>query len=96
MVPAARPVRRQMRRQWRSLGTASARRSRAGRRRAHATYHASHGTDETTSLSYAMDLTPLLADPGLSPWAYVSGFIDRFASDVGGRLARLQGEEGSK
>jgi len=67
-----------------------------GRRRAHATYHASHGTDETTSLSYAMDLTPLLADPGLSPWAHVSGFLDHFASDVEGRLARLQGEEGSK
>ena len=67
-----------------------------GRRRAHATYHASHGTDETTSLGYAMDLTPLLADPKLSPWAHVSGFLDRFASDVEGRLARLQGEEGSK
>jgi len=62
-----------------------------GRRRAHATYHASHGTDVATSLSYAMDLTPLLTDPGLSPWTYVSGFLDRFASDVEGRLAKLQG-----
>ncbi|MCG6920956.1 MAG: PIG-L family deacetylase [Acidobacteria bacterium] len=67
-----------------------------GRRRAHAAYHASHGTDKTTSLSYAMDLTPLLADTGLSPWAYVSGFIDRFASDAEARLARLQGEERAK
>ena len=38
-----------------------------GRRRAHATYAASHGTDAATSLSYAMDLTPLVADPSLSP-----------------------------
>ncbi|HOJ22754.1 MAG TPA: PIG-L family deacetylase, partial [Armatimonadota bacterium] len=30
-----------------------------GRRRAHATYHASHGTDDTTQLNFAMDLTPL-------------------------------------
>jgi LmbE family N-acetylglucosaminyl deacetylase len=62
-----------------------------GRRRAHATYHASHGTDVATSLSYAMDLTPLLTDPKLDPWAYVSGFVARFASDVEGRIGKLQG-----
>ena len=44
-----------------------------GRRRAHATYHASHGTDESTSLCYGMDLTPLVTDPKLDPWTYVSG-----------------------
>ncbi len=63
-----------------------------GRRRAHATYHASHGTDVATSLSYAMDLTPLLTDPDLGPWTYVSGFFDRVASEVKGRLAQLQSE----
>jgi LmbE family N-acetylglucosaminyl deacetylase len=62
-----------------------------GRRRAHATYHASHGTDVATSLSYAMDLTPLLTDPKLDPWAYVSGFVARFASDVEERIGKLQG-----
>jgi LmbE family N-acetylglucosaminyl deacetylase len=67
-----------------------------GRRRAHATYHASHATDVATSLCYAMDLTPLVTDPGLSPWKHVSGFLDRFASDVETRLGRLQGDEGSK
>ncbi|MCL6614772.1 MAG: PIG-L family deacetylase, partial [Firmicutes bacterium] len=30
-----------------------------GRRRAHATYHATHGVDEATGLTFAMDLTPL-------------------------------------
>ena len=62
-----------------------------GRRRAHATYHASHGTDEATSLAYAMDLTPLITDPGLDPWKYVSGYLDRLASEIEGRLATLQG-----
>lgn len=67
-----------------------------GRRRAHATYHASHGTDESTSLAYGMDLTPLVQDAGLDPWAYVSEYMDRFADEVKGRLAGLQGEGGSK
>jgi LmbE family N-acetylglucosaminyl deacetylase len=65
-----------------------------GRRRAHATYHASHGTDEATSLAYAMDLTPLLTDPGLDPWTHVSGYIDRLAREVEGRLATQQGDAG--
>jgi len=62
-----------------------------GRRRAHATYAESHGTDAATSLSYAMDLTPLVIDPSLDPAAYVRGFIDRFGADVTGRVARFQG-----
>ena len=67
-----------------------------GRRRAHATYHASHGTDEATSLSYAMDLTPLVADPELDPWAYVSGYLERLAAEIQGRLATLQGGDAPK
>jgi LmbE family N-acetylglucosaminyl deacetylase len=62
-----------------------------GRRRAHATYHASHGTDAATSLSYAMDLTPLLTDPKLDPWTHVSGFVARFASDIEERIGKLVG-----
>jgi LmbE family N-acetylglucosaminyl deacetylase len=65
-----------------------------GRRRAHATYHASHGTDQATSLSYAMDLTPLVADPGLDPWAHVSGYLERLSDDVRNRLATLQEAKG--
>jgi LmbE family N-acetylglucosaminyl deacetylase len=59
-----------------------------GRRRAHATYAASHGTDATTSLSYAMDLTPLVADPSLSPADFIRGLLDRFRADVEGRVNR--------
>jgi LmbE family N-acetylglucosaminyl deacetylase len=62
-----------------------------GRRRAHATYADSHGKDRATSLSYAMDLTPLVTDPSLSPAAYVRGVIDRFRADVDSRVATLQG-----
>ncbi len=53
-----------------------------GRRRAHATYHESHGTDVTTGLNFAMDLTPLIEDPTMDMLAYVQGFIDRFAGEV--------------
>ena len=53
-----------------------------GRRRAHATYHASHGTDVTTGTNFAMDLTPLIADPAKDILAYVQEHIDRFARDV--------------
>lgn len=62
-----------------------------GRRRAHATYAASHGTDTATAMSYALDLSPLAKDDALDPWAYVSGYIQRFAGEVEKRLAALSG-----
>jgi len=58
----------------------------AGRRLAHATYFASHGTDQETALTYAMDLTPLVEDPALSIADYVLGCVDRFREDVARRL----------
>lgn len=62
-----------------------------GRRRAHATYHQAHGTDVTTALSFAMDLTPLVRDPGLDIGGYVCQHIERFAQEVSARLGKLQG-----
>lgn len=53
-----------------------------GRRRANATYFASHGVDAATGLAFAMDLTPLIADPSLDVTRYVLGYIERFAADV--------------
>jgi len=64
-----------------------------GRRRAHATYHATHGTDVTTGIIFAMDLTPLIEDPDKSIQAYVQGFIDRFSQEVAERFTRLQSRE---
>ena len=58
----------------------------AGRRLAHATYYASHGTDQESALSFAMDLTPLVDDPTLDLAAYVLGLVDRFRADVARRL----------
>jgi LmbE family N-acetylglucosaminyl deacetylase len=61
-----------------------------GRRRANATYYASHATDVATGLTYAMDLTPLIEDPTRDVRAYVQEFMDRFAREVCERLGRLQ------
>jgi LmbE family N-acetylglucosaminyl deacetylase len=61
----------------------------AGRRLAHATYFASHGTDRESALSFAMDLTPLVENPSLPVAGYVLGFVDRFREDVAGKLRAL-------
>jgi len=61
----------------------------AGRRRAHATYFASHGVDISTSMIYAMDLTPLVADKNLDVSKYVGGYINKFAQDVAERISKL-------
>jgi LmbE family N-acetylglucosaminyl deacetylase len=62
----------------------------AGRRRANATYYASHATDVATGMIFAMDLTPLIKDPTKDIQVLVQEFIDRFAKETAGRLARLQ------
>jgi LmbE family N-acetylglucosaminyl deacetylase len=62
-----------------------------GRRRANATYYASHGVDRTTGTVFAMDLTPLILNPELRPAEFIDGFIEGFHQDVGDRLARLEG-----
>ena len=59
----------------------------AGRRVAHATYHASHATDGESALNFAMDLTPLIDDPTLPIAAYVLSFVYRFRADVARRLS---------
>jgi LmbE family N-acetylglucosaminyl deacetylase len=63
----------------------------AGRRLAHATYYASHGTDQESALSFAMDLTPLVEDPALSVTDYVLGQIDLFRADVEKRVRGMAG-----
>lgn len=59
-----------------------------GRRRANATYFQSHGVDQTTGLSYGMDMTPLMNDENLLPAELVGEFIQRFAKDVQERVNR--------
>jgi LmbE family N-acetylglucosaminyl deacetylase len=61
----------------------------AGRRLAHATYYASHGTDQEAALNFAMDLTPLVESPAISVNDYVLAQVDRFRADVEQRLRTM-------
>jgi LmbE family N-acetylglucosaminyl deacetylase len=60
-----------------------------GRRRAHATYYATHDVDVATSMIFAMDLTPLVQDPSLDIKEFVCRYINRFAADVSQRIEKL-------
>jgi LmbE family N-acetylglucosaminyl deacetylase len=61
-----------------------------GRRKAHATYFESHGTDTTTGLNFGMDLTPLIEDDTLDPGVFVQSFIERFSQELSSRFAKLR------
>jgi len=58
-----------------------------GRRRAHATFSESHGTDQHSALIWGMDLTALMHDG--DPHAYLAALLRRFEQDVRARLQRL-------
>lgn len=57
-----------------------------GRRRANASYFQSHGTDESEQLWFAMDLTPLVADPTRDIAGFVLDHIDKFRTDVAAKI----------
>ena len=61
----------------------------AGRRLAHATYYASHGTDQESAINFAMDLTPLVRNPQMPIADYVLGAVDRFRADVAKRIGSV-------
>jgi hypothetical protein len=60
-----------------------------GRRRAHATYHVSHGVDATTGTNFGMDLTPLVTDDTLSPLDLVRDHVERFRAEIESRFGKL-------
>ena len=60
-----------------------------GRRRTNATYFESHGVDNTTGLSFAMDMSPLMHDVHLNPADFIQELIQHFEQDVAYRLAKL-------
>jgi len=64
-------------------------RATVGRRQAHATFHTSHATDRMAGITWAMDLTPLIRDPALSPEAYTLGYLERLQTDVRDRMRRF-------
>jgi LmbE family N-acetylglucosaminyl deacetylase len=61
-----------------------------GRRRANATYYASHEVDIAERMIYAVDLTPLIEDLDMDVGTYVEKIIDHFRQDVAGRVERLR------
>lgn len=60
-----------------------------GRRQANATFHTAHATDQFTSVAWAVDLTPLVADEKLSVEAFVVAQIDRVRAEVASRIGKL-------
>jgi LmbE family N-acetylglucosaminyl deacetylase len=59
-----------------------------GRRSAHATYHTSHATDKVAGITWAMDLTPLIADPKLPVEEFTLRYLRRLQEDVQSRLRK--------
>ena len=60
-----------------------------GRRVSNATFFASHATDKTNALSFAMDLTPLVHDEKLSVADFTAAHIDRLRADVNTRIKKF-------
>jgi len=61
-----------------------------GRRLAHATFHTSHATDRFAGITWAMDLTPLVADPALSLTDFTLAHLDRLRTDIAARLEKFR------
>jgi len=62
-----------------------------GRRAANATFHTAHATDKFTAITWAMDLTPLLADGAPSVVEFAVAHVERLRADVAARLRQLGG-----
>jgi LmbE family N-acetylglucosaminyl deacetylase len=61
-----------------------------GRRRANATFFASHGTDDAQSIIFGVDMTPLITDTSIDPLEYARDYVLRFADEVSSRIKRFQ------
>jgi len=62
-----------------------------GRQVANATFHQSHEVDQHRALSFAMDLSPLVADPSLDITEFALAHLRRTAKDVEERIRRMSG-----
>ncbi len=58
----------------------------AGRRQANATFLESHGVDQATQLTFAMDLTPLAEDDTRDILDYALSLVEEFKADVTARI----------
>lgn len=59
-----------------------------GRRKANATYFASHAVDSADKLTFALDLTPLIHNDA-DIVGFITGYIDEFKNDVINRLGKV-------
>jgi LmbE family N-acetylglucosaminyl deacetylase len=57
-----------------------------GRRAANATFHTAHATDKLAGITWAMDLTPLIADPARDVAEFTMGQLDRLRAEVAGQI----------
>jgi LmbE family N-acetylglucosaminyl deacetylase len=60
-----------------------------GRRSANAVFHTSHAVDRMAGITWALDLSPLLDEPGLSAEEFVASLIGEFREDAVRRLRTL-------
>lgn len=60
-----------------------------GRRKANATYFASHATDNMDAAEYALDITELINDESISPAEFINRYIESFKIDVNKRIENL-------
>ncbi len=60
-----------------------------GRRAANATYDAPRATDAAAAVTWAMDLSPLVADEKLSIADFTLAYVERLRADIAGRLGRF-------
>lgn len=58
-----------------------------GRRTANATFSADHATDDSDSMSYGLDITPLIEDDSLDVTDYTVNYILKFKREVEDRIA---------
>jgi LmbE family N-acetylglucosaminyl deacetylase len=59
------------------------------RRRANATYLASHNVDTASEIAFAMDLTPTIQNPEIDLAEYAVSYINKFAMDVTDRIKKF-------
>lgn len=60
----------------------------AGRRKANATYYASHGTDQMEQASIAIDMTDIITGK-MSPMDFTNKYLNNFKTDVQNKLKRF-------
>jgi LmbE family N-acetylglucosaminyl deacetylase len=61
-----------------------------GRRLANATFHTPHQTDQSSAITWAMDLTPLVTDVSLSVSDFTLERVDRLRRDIAHRIRAFE------